>query len=145
MYIEKEEKLTSGDSSTMTWGDIPLEHTTAGISNNDPVSHFLMGLRFRDGDEVKQSYIEAKKYFESAETLGCLNAKDELGMLYVRGDGIAQCFDTARKYFMEAASHNIASACEHLGGMYYNGDGVQQSFKEAEKWFSKAQRLELQS
>ncbi len=134
--------LTSEDSPTMTWGDIPLEHTTEGVANNDPVSHFLMGLRFRDGDEVKQSYKEAKKYFESAEALGCVNAKDELGMLYVKGDGVAQCFDTARKYFMEAASHNVPSACEHLGGMYYNGDGVKKNFKKAAKWFFRSKAIQ---
>jgi len=142
MYIKQAGNLTSEGNSTMTWGDIPLEHTTAGVANNDPVSHYLMGLRFRDGNEVEQSYKEAKKYFESSEALGCLNAKDELGMLYVRGDGVAQCFDTARKYFMDAASHNISSACEHLGGMYYNGDGVEQSFEKAEQWFSKSKALE---
>ena len=109
-----------------------------GCDSNDAVSCFDLGVRYDDGQGVKQDYSKAATYYEKACSLnvkeGCFN----LGKAYKDGEGVKQDYRKANTYFEKACSLNEGSGCNSLGVSYGIGLGVKQNKTTAKWYFGKA-------
>ena len=74
--------------------------------------------------------------------MGCCEAQNHLGEMYLNGDGVSQDYTQARKWFEEAADddlwHNDAQAQYNLGIIYRDGLGVPEDSEKAIEWLRKA-------
>ncbi len=93
---------------------------------------------------LKQDYIEARKYFNTArcEPLEKANkAKGLLGYMYEMGLGVEQDYKEAVKFYREASiglKGTDAFAQFRLGAMYENGHGIERDYEWALRWYRKA-------
>jgi hypothetical protein len=66
----------------------------------DPVAQFALGARYATGENVKQDYGEAVKWFSKAADQGHVVAQAMLGAYFMAGRGVRQDFNQA--YFWSA-------------------------------------------
>ena len=104
----------------------------------DAESQFNLGSMYSQGNEVKQDYFEAFKWWNKAAEQGYVGAQSNLGFMYDNGRGVKQNYYEAFKWYRKAAEQNFADAQYNLGFMYENGEGVSKDYKEAAKWYRKA-------
>ena len=105
--------------------------TVADVSNleglrklaeqGDAAAQFAMGARYATGEEVKQDYTEAVRWFALAAEQGHVNAQAMLGAYYGVGRGVPQDFSKA--YFWsilaqaggdEASKYRIPLLVSHM-------------------------------
>jgi putative methionine-R-sulfoxide reductase with GAF domain len=65
--------------------------------SGDPAAQFALGARYATGEEVKQDYTEAVRWFTLAADRGHIIAQATLGAYYWAGRGVAQ--DLTKAYF----------------------------------------------
>ena len=63
----------------------------------DPAAQFAVGARFATGEDVKQDYAEAARWFSMAAEQGHIAAQATLGAYYWAGRGVRQ--DLTKAYF----------------------------------------------
>jgi TPR repeat protein len=63
----------------------------------DPAAEFALGARYATGEEVKQDYTEAVRWFTQAADRGHIIAQATLGAYYWAGRGVSQ--DLTKAYF----------------------------------------------
>jgi len=63
----------------------------------DPAAQFALGARYATGEEVKQDYTEAVRWFTQAADRGHILAQATLGAYYWAGRGVSQ--DLTKAYF----------------------------------------------
>ena len=63
----------------------------------DPAAQFAMGARYATGEEVRQDYSEAMRWFGMAAERGHIVAQDTLGAYYWAGRGVPK--DVGKAYF----------------------------------------------
>lgn len=83
-------KLTVADVSN-------LEGLRKLAEQGDPAAQFAVGARYATGEEVKQDYAEAIRWFTQAAEQGHVNAQAMLGAYYGVGRGVPQ--DLSKAYF----------------------------------------------
>lgn len=105
--------------------------TVADVSNleglrklaeqGDPAAQFAVGARYATGEEVKQDYAEAVRWFNQAAEQGHVNAQAMLGAYYGVGRGVPQ--DLGKAYFWsvlaqaggdEASKYRIPLLVSHM-------------------------------
>lgn len=98
-----------------------------------------LGIMFANGEGVRQSYVEARKWYEKAAGQNYAEAQNELGLMYLLGGmGVPVDYAEAAKLFRKAADQGLAGAQNNLGMMYAKGAGVPQDNVEAYKWLTLA-------
>jgi TPR repeat protein len=70
----------------------------------DPAAQFAVGARFATGEDVKQDYGEAARWFSMAAERGHIAAQATLGAYYWAGRGVPQ--DLAKAYFWSVLAQN---------------------------------------
>ncbi len=98
----------------------------------------VMGWSYYHGNNVKQDYEEAFKWFQKAANLGEPSAQFNVGMMYAAGTGVKQDLTEAAKWYRKSAEQGKASAQLNLGMMYISGRGIRQNIEEGKKWLTKA-------
>ena len=101
----------------------------------DANSQLNMGGIYFKGEEVKQDYLEAVKWFRMAARQGQAQAQFNIGMMYANGQGVKLDYTEAVSWFRLAALQSLAVAQLNLGVAYTNGQGVPQNAIEAVKLF----------
>jgi putative methionine-R-sulfoxide reductase with GAF domain len=80
---------------------VPAATTLEGLrrlaEQGDPVAQFAVGARYATGDDVKQDYAEAVRWFTRAAEQGHVIAQATLGAYYWAGRGVPQ--DISKAYF----------------------------------------------
>jgi TPR repeat protein len=106
----------------------------------DAEAQYQIGKRYSAiGQDVKQDFKEAVKWFSKAAEQGYADAQSILGFMYLFGVGVEQNSKEAIKWYTRAAEQGHAEAQCHLGSMYFGGiNGVERNSKEAIKWCTKA-------
>ena len=94
-----------------------------------------LGLLYKVGTGVPQSYGQAKRWFEEAAKQGHAEAQVNLGTLYLNGDAPPQSAQMALFWFGRAAEQGNVTAFANLGTMYAQAQGVPQDFVQAYMWF----------
>ena len=80
---------------------VPVASTLAGLRNlaehGDATAQFALGARYATGEEVKQNYSEALRWFSKAAEQGHVTSQATLGAYYWAGRGVPQ--DLSKAYF----------------------------------------------
>lgn len=111
-----------------------LEKANAG----DAPAQYAVGMRYERGQDVKQSFAEASKWFQKAADQGVTLAQLRLGEHYQYGRGVPLNLAEATKWYRKAAEQDNFAAQHALGKLYLSGDGVKQDFAEGYFWLSLA-------
>jgi hypothetical protein len=107
------------DSITGAWGEF-------FISQLDPPYY---------GDDVKQNYVEAVKWFRLAADQGYPEAQNTLAWMYEIGKGVKQNYAEAETWYRLAAKQGDSSAQNNLKLMYENNRRIRYSYAENVKCF----------
>jgi hypothetical protein len=98
-----------------------LEDLRKYAGQGDPVAQFALGARYAQGDEVKQNYVEAVRWFQKAAEQGHVVAQATLGAYYWAGRGVPQ--DLSKAYFWsslaraggdEASKYRVAALTSRM-------------------------------
>jgi putative methionine-R-sulfoxide reductase with GAF domain len=80
---------------------IPLPDELSSLrklaQRGDPAAQFAIGARYATGENVKQDYVEAMRWFGMAAERGHIVAQDTLGAYYWAGRGVPK--DVSKAYF----------------------------------------------
>jgi len=101
-------------------------------------SQYKMGLRYTNGQGVRQDYAKAVKWFNEAAMQGHAGAQYFSGVAYNTGRGIRQNHQTAAKLFVLAADQGHAKAQFQIGEAFINGKGVKYDPRWALRWYEMA-------
>lgn len=108
---------------------------------------------FETGRGVRESHIEAVKWyrqaamqghaeavdwFRKAAGKGDAEAKRVLGICYLEEHGVEKSEQEAVKLFQEAAKLGDAEAMNRLGACYEKGVGVERSYAKSVSWYRRA-------
>jgi putative methionine-R-sulfoxide reductase with GAF domain len=113
-----------------------LEGLRKLAEQGDAVAQFAVGARYATGQEVKQDYAEAVKWFSKAADQGHVVAQAMLGAYYMAGRGVPQDFSQA--YFWsalaraggdEASKYRVAFLTSRM-----SHDQVVQAQQRADAW-----------
>jgi len=106
--------------------------------NGDVRAQFFAGQCYQLGENTKQDFKEAVKWFRRAAERGYAPAQINLGWMYDDGTGVQEDDKEAVRWFRKAAEQGDDNAQVNLGHMYDNGKGVPGDDNEAMKWYRKA-------
>jgi hypothetical protein len=107
----------------------------------DPVAQFALGARYAQGDEVKQDYAEAVRWFEKAANQGHVVAQATLGAYYWAGRGVPE--DLTKAYFWsvlaraggdEASKYRVAALSSRMTRLQ-----VTEAQQQADEWLRQHQ------
>ena len=101
-------------------------------------SQYNIGVLYREGIAVDQSYSEAASWYRRAAAQDHAKAENGLGFLYQTGKGVPQDMVEAAKWYRKSAEQGLAAAQFNLGLLYDNGTGVPRNTVQAYVWFNAA-------
>jgi len=99
----------------------------AEATENYPPAILDIGKAYRNGEGVRQNAATAKKYYQRALDLGCIQAYVQLGLL----EQDARKFDSAARWFGIGLAHGDTGAWYAFGNLHIE----QHKLKEAENDF----------
>ncbi|MCI0348397.1 MAG: sel1 repeat family protein, partial [Acidobacteriales bacterium] len=97
----------------------------------DAEAQYQLGLKYQQGNGVRQSHSRAFDLFRKAAEQGNSAAQNAAGVAYATGNGVQQDKAEALKWYRSAAKQGYAAALFNVGTAYYNGDGIQADFVKA--------------
>lgn len=115
-----------------------LEQLIEAAEQGDASAQSRLGLLYRQGNIVEQSYLQAEKWFRRAAEQNDVYGQFRLGLLYRQGKGVIRSNTEALKWFQKAAEQGHVDAQFRLGLMYRKGKGTMPSPEKAAYWFRKA-------
>ena len=113
----------------------------AAADLNDEDACCRLGLRYYEGQGVKQDYARAARCFRRAAELGDNYAYYWLSICYHHGQGVDRDYAQAVECFRKAAELGDKYAYYWLGICYNEGQGVDRDYTQAAQWFRKAAEL----
>lgn len=117
------------------------EATLKGALGGSDEMRVAMGVFYREGWGVQQSYNEARRWFELAVYSGRPSAMSALGDLYRRGRLGDPDPARALDYYRMAAAQEQTDAMNNIGMGYMRGDGVEADTDQGIAWLSRASEL----
>ncbi len=100
----------------------------------DVKAQFNLGLMYKLGRGVPQSYKEMIKWYTLSAEQGEATAQYNLGVSYRNGEGVPQDYKKAVKWTRLAAEQGLSNAQNNLGVLYEKGQGVSQDYVRAHMW-----------
>ncbi len=129
-------------TATVAAGDLPATIGNVALRNaalaGDPIAAYEIGSRWFDGQGVKASTTEAKRWFEIAQAKGSVAAAYRLGNILEKGTGAAKNLAESRRYYTIAAEGGNTKAMHNLGVLYSEGFDGKPDYKAAARWFRMA-------
>jgi hypothetical protein len=114
------------------------EEVRAKAERGDAEAQWKFGTIYAKGQNVKQDYKEAAKWYRLAADQGHAGAQIALGELYEAGQGVARDETEAAKWYRRAAEQGNAAGQYGLALLYLVGKGVPKDDAEALKWYRQA-------
>ncbi len=93
----------------------------------------LLGVKFFNGDRVKQNYEEAARWYTKAAQAGIAQAQFDLADCYLHGLGVPRSEREAIRWVRSAADLGFANAQANLGVWYMQGAHVKCDPEEGER------------
>ena len=110
----------------------------AAVVDRDAIAQYCIGKQYSSGNEMREDYIEAVRWYRKAGEQGHEDAQCRLGDLYCFGLGVSRDYTAAAEWYRRAAEQGHREAQGMLGGLYRMGKGVAQDDGEATEWFRRA-------
>ena len=124
--------------STTAENQPQLAQLKAEAAGGNADAQLHLGMKYDQGNGVRQDYAEAAKWYQLAANSGNADAQNSLGSLYQEGLGVPKDLAKIRVLFQTAAEQGEARAQCSLGLMYDTGEGVPRNPSEADSWYRKA-------
>lgn len=99
----------------------------------DPRYAVMLGIRYLNGDVVKQNYNQAFRWYKYAAESGLPLAQANLSDCYMQGWGVKRNIEEAVRWTEEAASNGFGNSQVCLGKWYIKGEYVEQDIEEGER------------
>ena len=109
-----------------------------GIDEGDPVSQYLLALKFHTGDGVGQDLVAACYWYSLSAESGFIHAVTTLALMYIKGWGTKQDLTKAAKLLSIASKEGDLQAQNFLAAAYLNGWGVRKNEEKARYWLQQA-------
>ena len=90
----------------------------------DSNCRYYLGRMYEKGLGVKNDYVKARKYYDSASRAGNVKAKVKLADLYRKGLGCKKNPEGAMNLYIEARDLGSIDAKMGIADLYLNGEGV---------------------
>lgn len=117
-----------------------FETLNAALPAPDPITAnaaFRLSDIYYLGNSVPQDYALARKWAETAASMGSGEAMVSLAFLYDQGRGVPKDYLAALRWFEKAAATGNLVAIGNLGFIYENGRGVPVNLSLARQWYEK--------
>ena len=75
-------------------------------------AQFNLGLKYNNGEGVRQDYSKAVQWYEKAANQGYASAQSNLGVMYYNGKGVRQNTATAKEWFGKACDNGNQNGCD---------------------------------
>jgi uncharacterized protein len=98
-----------------------------------------IGAMYETGDELRQNYPEAAKWYRKAADLSPL-AGVKLASMLIEGRGVPHDYSQALALCQKAAKSDYGPAQYCVGYLYKHGLGARVDAKEAAKWYEEASK-----
>lgn len=107
-------------------------------SSKSATACYYLGLLFKNGSAVQQSFKKAFHYFSQAAQKNHPQSHRALAQFYEEGLGTSVCYSKAIYHYQKAAEMGDAEAQDSLGNAYLHGKlGLSSSYEKAIQFFSK--------
>lgn len=93
----------------------------------------MLGIRYLNGNIVKQNYNQAFRWYKFAAESGFPLGQANLADCYMQGWGVKKNIEEAMRWTKEAASNGFGNSQLWLGKCYIKGDYVDQDIEEGER------------
>lgn len=108
---EVAEKRSIGDGES-------LKQLKKSCNLNDGFVCSRLGFLYMNGEDVKQNYSKAKKYYGKACALNDKSGCYMLGVFYEYGSGgLEQNYSKAKKYYSKACDLNVSMGCSQFAAL----------------------------
>ena len=97
----------------------------------DAEANYLLGICYKNGKGVEQSYTAAAAWYMRAAEKGHTQAQCTLGDCFRDGKGVPQSDKDAAEWYTKAAEEGDPDEQYNLGTCYWTGKGVQRSKTKA--------------
>jgi TPR repeat protein len=118
----------------------PIPKLLAAAKRGDMAAQFDLATRYREGNDVPESYPDALLWYRKAADAGHPDAMTDLGSMLLNGMGCKADAAEAFKWFEMAAKMGDAIGCYCVAMLYLHGDGVEIDLQQAFDWLSEAAR-----
>ena len=115
-----------------------LEDLKAKARRGDVEMQYALAVRYEQGRDVPQDYVEAARWYKRAAKRGHGRAQFWLGSLYDSGLGVKKDSAQGVKWLTRSATNGCAQGQYFLGKRYRSGDGVPKDSATAVKWYQAA-------
>lgn len=98
--------------------NIAYKYFEKAAKKNHPSAYWVLGiLNYRANANSKPNYNLAWEYFNKSESLGCIAASNNIGLMYLESNApdSKNNIEKALEYFNKAATHDYAFAYNNLG------------------------------
>ena len=99
-------------------------------------AQFNLGILYEYGRGVRQSDVEAARWYRKASVQGVSVAQYKLGIMYDNGWGVPPSDTEAVRWYNNAAEQGHPFAQHDLAFMYAAGTGVAQDYLRAYMWLN---------
>ncbi|KAI9011763.1 hypothetical protein DFJ74DRAFT_684590 [Hyaloraphidium curvatum] len=99
---------------------------------------FRLGIKYRDGDGVRQDHAEAARWFDKGAQKGDIACLANLGWHIEHGLGAERDEETAAQIYETAAKSGDGFAMYALASCYERGVGVLQDVAQAMDWYRRS-------
>ncbi len=118
-----------------------IENLKKKCNNQNGESCNSVAILYYTGQDTKQSYAEAKAYYDKACDLNYAEGCTGLGNLFHLGQGIEQDYPKAKVYFTKACMLGSSDGCSNLGDLYYSDDWMEYNVTNAELYYKKSCKI----
>ena len=92
------------DQQHVTAGNIYIGTSDSDTANEHATAQFNLGVLYRDGRGIEQSFERAIEYFKTAAANEHANAQYSVGAMYYNGQGVEQSYALAREWWTKSSS-----------------------------------------
>lgn len=118
--------------------DLSLKILQICAEQNDVISQYNLGIKYRDGIDLEKSPEKAFYWINKAASQNMIRAEAELSLFYAKGFGVSQDSKKAFLLAEKAAMAGSIDATVNLGVYYQKGIGVEKDLKKAMEFYIKA-------
>ncbi len=115
---------------------VSFEEKISSCNNDSAKGCTYLGNSYAKGEEVKQDYKLAIKYYKKGCDGGYAQGCSNLGMMYDKGYGTEKNLSKAIELYAKGCEAGHLRGCTNLGNIYYYGNGVKQDPNKAIELYS---------
>ena len=133
---EKSDRSSSTSSAaTIVTKDDEITSLKKVAEQSDPEAQFKLGVRYDDGNGVKESKEEAFNWYHKAAEQGHIQAQVFVGDRYYFGEGVEENKEEAFNWYHKAAELGHSKAQRCLSECYQHGTGTDKNLPLATYWY----------